>query len=51
MSGHLVVSDVAAARTVLAAAQESMRTNFALKHVTIQIEDAVLQNTEAKLPF
>lgn len=51
MSGHLVVSDVAAARTVLAAAQESMRTNFALKHVTIQIEDTVLQNTEAKLPF
>ncbi|MBX9843454.1 MAG: cation diffusion facilitator family transporter [Xanthobacteraceae bacterium] len=51
MSGHLVVTDTASARTILAAAQEALKTGFGLTHVTIQIEDEVLQGAEARQPF
>ena len=51
MSGHLVVANMAAAREILASAQVSLKLNFGLKHVTIQIEDAALQKAEPKLPF
>ena len=51
MSGHLVVTDTASARTILAEAQEALKTGFGLTHVTIQIEDEALEGAEAKRPF
>lgn len=51
MSGHLVVADLASGRAVLAAAQEAMKADFRLAHVTIQIEDKTSQQAEATLRF
>ena len=39
MSGHVVVSDMASARSVLAAVREVLRSRFNIDHATVQIED------------
>lgn len=51
MSGHLIVSDMGSARGTLAAAQELLKTNFGLTHVTIQIEDETLESAEQPQPL
>ena len=49
MSCHLVVADMASGRATLLAAQETMKSNFGLTHVTIQIEDVELRSVEGEL--
>ncbi len=49
MSCHLVVTDLAAARSVLAQARRAMRDEFGIDHVTIQIDDDVLSREEKTL--
>jgi cobalt-zinc-cadmium efflux system protein len=51
MSGHLVVADVNASRGILVAARELLQGYFGLTHVTIELEDEGLQNTEVKQRF
>ena len=49
MSCHLVVADMATGQATLLAAQEAMKSNFGLTHVTIQIEDTALRSAEGEL--
>ncbi len=49
MSCHLVVSDMAQARTTLVSANEAMKTGFGIAHATIQIEDRNLRVAEGEL--
>ncbi len=49
MSCHLVVADMAQARTTLLSANEAMKTGFGLTHATIQIEDQALREAEGEL--
>lgn len=51
MSGHVVVTDFTSGREILAAAQEALKSDFGLTHVTIQIEDAALRQAEARQRF
>ncbi len=51
MSGHLVVTDMTAARATLIAAREMMQTGFGLAHSTIQIEDEALRKAEGSTRF
>jgi cobalt-zinc-cadmium efflux system protein len=46
MSCHLVIADMAQNRATLAAARTVMASEFKIDHVTIQIEDLALRNTE-----
>ena len=39
MSGHVVVADMASARSVLAAVREALTSRFGIDHSTVQIED------------
>jgi cobalt-zinc-cadmium efflux system protein len=49
MSCHLVVTDMAQARTVLLAANNVMKNDFRITHATIQIEDQNLREGEGEL--
>lgn len=49
MSCHLVVADIAQARTTLLSANDAMKTDFGLTHLTIQIEDQSLRLAEGEL--
>ncbi|MEK4031980.1 cation diffusion facilitator family transporter [Methylocystis sp. IM3] len=49
MSCHLVVTDMAQARTVLLAANNVMKNDFRITHATIQIEDQNLREVEGEL--
>ena len=49
MSCHLSVSDMSQARTTLLSANEAMKTDFGLKHTTIQIEDQAMRQAEGEL--
>jgi len=51
MSGHIAVAEFNSGQTVLAAAQEMLKADFGLAHVTIQIEDARMQQVEVKSQF
>lgn len=51
MSGHLVVRDMRTARATLKAARASMKANFGLSYVTIQIEDESFHAAEPQQPF
>ncbi|WP_137934947.1 cation diffusion facilitator family transporter [Mesorhizobium comanense] len=48
MTCHLVVTDMAQARTTLVSAQETMRADFGLTHTTMQIEDQRLREAEGE---
>lgn len=48
MSGHLVLTDMAQARTTLLSARELMKSDFGLTHTTIQTEDKSLREGEAQ---
>jgi cobalt-zinc-cadmium efflux system protein len=48
MSCHLVVDDMAQARTALVNAHEAMKREFGLTHTTIQIEDQALREAEGE---
>lgn len=49
MSCHLVVTDLSAARTVLAQARRAMSEEFGIDHVTIQVDDDPLSREEKTL--
>lgn len=49
MSGHLVVSDMAKSRDVLAAAHDAMKAEFKINHLTIQVEDEGLREKETSV--
>lgn len=49
MSGHVVVDDLAKSRRVLTAARAVLAHDFAIEHVTIQIEDEALRDLETSL--
>lgn len=51
MSCHLVVADMAQARTTLLSANEAMKTGFGIAHTTIQIEDENLRKAENEPRF
>ena len=48
MSCHLVVRDMAEGRTILLGAQEVMKRDFEISHLTIQIEDQALREAEGE---
>ncbi|WP_334151121.1 cation diffusion facilitator family transporter [Hyphomicrobium sp.] len=50
MSCHLVVNDTGASQSILAAAQDAMRSGFGLTHTTLQIEDAAIHETHSDVP-
>lgn len=49
LTGHLVVSDMSDAKTVLTRAKSALEEKFKIDHVTIQIEDAEMQASEPTL--
>jgi len=49
MSCHIIVADMAKARTTLASAHQAMRSGFGLVHTTIQIEDRELWESETPM--
>lgn len=51
MSCHLVISDMAQARTTLLSAAETMKGDFGLTHTTIQIEDQAMRAGEGESRF
>lgn len=46
MSAHIVVTDLAEAARILKAVQQIMAAEFNTRHVTVQVEDEVLQDEE-----
>lgn len=46
MSAHIVVADMAEARTTLVAANQLLAEKFGLKHTTIQIEDEAIRRAD-----
>ena len=49
MSCHLVVIDMAEARSILSSARSAMEESFGLSHVTIQVEDKVMREAEGEM--
>ena len=46
MSAHVVVTDMAEAARILKAVQQVMAAEFDTRHVTVQVENEVLQEEE-----